>query len=397
VVPQNTVSGFSATPTLDAAEAALFADDSAKPDVQPSAADGAPYQRGAASHHIEEAQLRLALELSKNEAEGSDVVVRSETQVKPDVKPKQAETSISECSEKEEPASLVLRAEGAAPAMVVYVKENCLASRVDSLPDRFEASIESIVKKMSKSSMWVLLYESVTEELTFRAKLAAEALCGSNLRAMDELLSTDISLKQERMALPVWSNSASLMTSLSKLRTVACDEKLRQARCELISQASLEWCEHEDLTKFLDSQLQPLELEIDHFRGMNDVQTRAHTPHIADVGRLMFRNFCLLDSRVFRPLCLASYALVHELDTAAMRSDGEAQSSLLELLEGLQAMLAACDVADDDLSASKDTKETFEELLVKPITAALERYAPWDIRGHPANDGNRRGKRRRVK
>merc|ERR1711971_1426179 len=162
---------------------------------------------------------------------------------------------------------------------------------------------------MTKSSMWVLLYESITEELSFRAKLAAEVLCASNIYAFDGLLRTDISVSQERMCLPVWNSTSNVVAGLSRLRAVSCDEKLRKARCELVRQASLEWCEHEDLTSFLDAQLQPLELEIDHFRGMHDVHGGgAHTPHVADVGRLMFRNFCLLDSRVFRPLCLASYA-----------------------------------------------------------------------------------------
>ena len=55
----------------------------------------------------------------------------------------------------------------------------------------------------------------------------------------------------------------------------------------------------QDLTEFLDAQLGPLEMAIDNFRGSQEVNT-AHTPHVRDIGRLMFRNHCLLDSRVFR-------------------------------------------------------------------------------------------------
>lgn len=51
-----------------------------------------------------------------------------------------------------------------------------------------------------------------------------------------------------------------------------------------------------------------------YFRALQEVTRAAHTPHVRDIGRLMFRNHCLLDSRVFRPLCLAAYALVHEAD-----------------------------------------------------------------------------------
>jgi hypothetical protein len=325
------------------------------------------------------------MELSKAEAEGADALV-AEKQVK--ASPQKVQASPKKIA-KDEPAHLLLRAEGSAPAMMVYLKEHCLAGRVDSLPERFETSIESVVNKMMKANMWVLLYESVTEEFAFRAKLAAEALCASNAYAIDELLSTDISVSQESMCLPVWSSSASLMSKISRLRTASCEDKLRQARLDLIRQASLEWCEHEDLTSFLDEQLQPLHLEIDNFRGMTDGQGHSHTPHVADIGRLMFRNFCLLDCRVFRPLCLAAYALVHELHSA---DDSKNQSRLLELLEGLHTMLVACDVADDHLSSSKDTKETFEELLLKPISSALERYAPWDIRGNAETDRQRRSK-----
>lgn len=38
------------------------------------------------------------------------------------------------------------------------------------------------------------------------------------------------------------------------------------------------------------------------------------------LGECRERNFCLLDSRVFRPLCLAAYALVHEVQAAKQGS-----------------------------------------------------------------------------
>ena len=65
--------------------------------------------------------------------------------------------------------------------------------------------------------------------------------------------------------------------------------KQRLARRDLLRQVSLEWCELEDLTEFLDSQLAPLELAIDNFRGEQEMSSKAHTPHIRDIGRLMFR------------------------------------------------------------------------------------------------------------
>lgn len=284
-----------------------------------------------------------------------------------------------------------MRAQGHAPAVLVFLKDHCLAERVEELPDALEKSIEHIVNKMTKPSTWGLLYESITEELGFRSKSAAQALCASHARAADGLLSRDISLKQERMCLPIWRSSAKLMASLSKLRAPDCDPELRRARCEFLRQASLEWCELEDLTEFMDSQLAPLEQAIDNFRGASEASSSSHTPHVRDIGRLMFRNFCLLDSRVFRPLCLAAYALVHEIQAV---EQGLERQRLVEVLEGLHAMLAACDVADDHLSASKHTKEAFVEHLVMPITAALEHLADWDIRGHPSRDP---GKRNRLR
>ena len=66
-----------------------------------------------------------------------------------------------------------------------------------------------------------------------------------------------------------------------------------------LSRVIYEPCRGQDLTEFLDAQLGPLEMAIDNFRGSQEVNT-AHTPHVRDIGRLMFRNHCLLDSRVFR-------------------------------------------------------------------------------------------------
>merc|ERR1719383_1426079 len=65
---------------------------------------------------------------------------------------------------------LVLRHEGA--PVVAFLKEHCVASRVDEFPEKFHASVTQIVGKMMRSS-WLLLYESVVEELCFRAKCAA--------------------------------------------------------------------------------------------------------------------------------------------------------------------------------------------------------------------------------
>mmetsp|Transcript_100701 Transcript_100701/g.280485 ORF Transcript_100701/g.280485 Transcript_100701/m.280485 type:complete len:657 (-) Transcript_100701:105-2075(-) len=370
---------FSATPTLDAAEAAAFA----AGEVAAAAAEAGPEAgRGAASRRIEEAQLRLALELSKQEAEGGDAAGPPEASAPPDT------TRSESQAPSQEPVGLPLRAaEGQGPAVVVFLKEHCLAERVEALPESLEKSIEHIVNKMTTPSTWGLLYESITEELGFRSKSAAHALCVTHIRAVDDLLNADISLHQERMCLPIWRSSAQFMTNLSKLRTTRCEPELRQARCNLLRQASLEWCELEDLTEFMDGQLAPLELAIDNFRGASELSSKAHTPHVRDTGRLMFRNFCLLDSRVFRPLCLAAYALVHEVDVAEQADE---RSTLVETLEGLHTMLVACDVADDHLSTSNHTKDAFVEHLVVPITAALDHLKDWDIRGHPSRETGRR-------
>lgn len=290
-------------------------------------------------------------------------------------------------TKKREPRGLMLRAEGSSEAMMVYLKEHCLSERVDQLPERFESSIESIVGKMTKASTWVLLYESVTEELTFRAKLAAHALCATHVQAVAEATRGDIYLDQERVCLPNWKKSSpAQLANLSRLRATACTAQVRVQRRELLRQVALEWCEHEDLIAFLDGQLAPLEMEIDHFKGIHDGQGHAHTPHVKDAGRLMFRNSCLLHSRVFPALCLAAYSLVHELHEA--ERGGAEQDSLLELLEGLHMALDACNVADDHLSLSTDTREMFDEMLLQPICSAMERYSPEDIRGHPCSDRN---------
>lgn len=402
--------GFSVTPTLDAVEAVQIAVQEAEQAV--CANHGAPpgegsgdVSRGAASRHIEEAQLRLALELSKAEARDPETEGSVDSKTLPASGVAEAQSSPAEVADKstaasalpqpapapprEEPVSLPLQAgssgggPGPTPAAVIFLKSHCVAERVDSLPDALEKSIEHVVGKMATSSTWALFYESITEELAFRAKSAAHALC-AHARAVDGLLNGEISLEQERMCLPIWKSSAKLMTDLSKLRR--CDAELRQERYELIRQASLEWCEMEDLTEFLDSQLAPLELAIDNFRAAHEASSKAHTPHVRDIGRLMFRNFCLLNSHIFRPLCLAAYALVHEVHAK--------KQERLDVLESFHAMLVACDVADDHLSASKHTKEAFVEHLVVPITAAIERLSDWDLRGHPSRD--RSGRKHRC-
>mmetsp|Transcript_53105 Transcript_53105/g.137156 ORF Transcript_53105/g.137156 Transcript_53105/m.137156 type:complete len:658 (-) Transcript_53105:66-2039(-) len=361
-------SSFSVTPTLDASEAALtlLADQMEETSPKAQAGGRTPTGRGAASRHIEEAQLRLAIELSKTEAEEEAKPKEAAPQPAPEL-PKPPKVV------KFEPTGLPFRAGGQSPALLIYLKDHCLAERVDSLPETFEKSVEHIVNKMTGPKSWAMLYESLTEELGFRAKSAAHALCASHARAVDDLLSSDISLGQERMCLPIWKSG--VMTKLSKLRKTSCDPQLRQARCDLLKQAALEWCELEDLTEFLDSQLAPLELAIDNFRGTQEMSSQAHTPHVRDIGRLMFRNFCLLDSRIFRPLCLAAYALVHEVTSA---EDNEQRCTRVEILESVHAMLAACDVADDHLSTSKNTKDAYVEHLVEPVSAAMDRLAEGD-------------------
>ncbi|CAJ1371460.1 unnamed protein product [Effrenium voratum] len=404
---------FSVTPTLDAHEATVFAlnDFEAKPENEATTAAtsralGAPAP-GAASRHIEEAQLRLALELSKKESQEVAPAPEKSEIPEPSAEVVEAAGAASQAEERApEFDGLPLRGEGGVAAAQVFVKPHCLAQRVESLPDALERSIESIVHKLVTPSSWSLLYESVTEELTLRCKCAAWALCAKHGSAMDQLddLAGDtaklqgadqISLDHERMCLPIWRKSF-LMSGLSCLdakNTAETELRLSHARHEFLQHAMLEWCELEDLTLFLDAQLGPLEMAIDNFRGSEQLSTAAHTPHVRDIGRLMFRNHCLLDSRVFRPLCLAAYALVHEISRAKKVPD--ASDSLTELLEQFHEMLAACDVADDHLSASKNTKESYEQNLVAPISAAVERFGEKDIRGHPSRDTEReRGKRR---
>mmetsp|Transcript_99224 Transcript_99224/g.314979 ORF Transcript_99224/g.314979 Transcript_99224/m.314979 type:complete len:672 (-) Transcript_99224:141-2156(-) len=388
--PSGASGAFSVTPTLDAAEAAAFAANDAAAAAPEAAAVEA---RGAASHRIEEAQLKLALELSRREAErGAEPAGPAEERAAAAEAAKAAAKAPALPARDQDQAGLPLHVEGGeAPALLVFLKDHCLAERVESLPESLEKSIDHIVNKMTRPSTWGLLYESITEELGFRAKSAAHALSTAHLKAFDELLSGDISVTQERVCLPIWRSSAAVMTGLSRLRAAACSPELRRARCDLLRQASLEWCELEDLTEFMDGHLSPLEQAIDNFRGASEATGQAHTPHVRDIGRLMFRSSCLLDSRVFRPLCLAAYALVHEVHAAELP---EERRKLTELLEGLHAMLAACDVADDHLSTSKNTKEAFAEHLVVPITAAVEHLADFDIRGHPSREGRRREDRR---
>jgi len=423
-LPRSNSGAFSVTPTLDAHEAAVFAlndyeaaAEAPKGQAAAKAKAGAA-ARGAASRHIEEAQLRLAMELSKREAEEpvANKTDDAQTETKEvEEAPKEVEEAVPEKKEEDvkvhqpEFEGLPLRGEGGVPAAQVFVKPHCLATRVETLPDALERSIESIVHKLVTPSSWALLYESVTEELTLRAKCAAHALCASHAKAMDQLddLATgdaaklqgadQISLDHERMCLPIWRKSF-VMNGLSCLgnatrRTVEPGElRLNHARHEFLKHSMLEWCELEDLTEFLDAQLGPLEMAIDNFRGSQEVTRAAHTPHVRDIGRLMFRNHCLLDSRVFRPLCMAAYALVHEIKRASdkgarsQNAEGEDCDGLIEILEQFHGMLESCDVADDHLSSSKNTKESFVENLVSPISAAVECFGDKDIRGHPSRD-----------
>eukprot|EP00439_Symbiodinium_sp_Y106_P002559 s1314_g1.t1 len=386
-LPRGNSGVFSVTPTLDAHEATVFALNESQPEpdtAKKPQAEG----RGAASINIEEAQLRLAVELSKRESEQPEKEKAQETEKDPQSKaqavPEEIQTEA--VPEKTQDAAdvrvpefegLPLRGEGGVPAAQVFVKPHCLAARVEALPDALERSIESIVHKLVTPGSWALLYESITEELCLRARCAAHALCASHAGAMDQLedvatdtaklqgSSTGISLDQERLCLPIWRRSSVMtglgLSCLTESASGFSAEKLRldRARHDFLKHAMLEWCELEDLTEFLDAQLGPLEMAIDNFRGSQEVNGGAHTPHVRDIGRLMFRNHCLLDSRVFRPLCLAAYALVHEIHGAAgkPKRDPDSVDALVDLLEHFHGMLVGCDVADDHLSSSKNTKE----------------------------------------
>ena len=80
---------FSVTPTLDAHEATVFALNESQPEpdtTKKPQAEG----RGAASINIEEAQLRLAVELSKREAEQPEKEKAQETEKDPQSKQAQA-------------------------------------------------------------------------------------------------------------------------------------------------------------------------------------------------------------------------------------------------------------------------------------------------------------------
>ncbi|CAE7170991.1 unnamed protein product, partial [Symbiodinium pilosum] len=300
---------FSVTPTLDAHEATVFALNETESTPQQEV-KSQPEGRGAASRHIEEAQLRLAVELSKKEAEhpekqqtakaqeGEDNATTTSTQTAgpQEAEPKQHEVAPAKAQDLPDFQGLPLRGEGGLPAAQVFIKPHCLAARVEALPDALERSIESIVHKLVTPDSWALLYESITEERSYACARAARPT--PSVPRMLVLWLEDVA-----------TDTAKLQESPS----LAADAELRLngARHDFLKHAMLEWCELEDLTEFLDAQLGPLEMAIDNFRGSQEVNT-AHTPHVRDIGRLMFRNHCLLDSRVFRPLCLAAYALVHE-------------------------------------------------------------------------------------
>ncbi|CAE7235039.1 unnamed protein product, partial [Symbiodinium microadriaticum] len=366
---------FSVTPTLDAHEATVFALNESQPEpdtTKKPQAEG----RGAASINIEEAQLRLAVELSKREAEQPEKEKAQETEKDP--QSKQAQATPEETQTEAVPAKtqdvadvpapefegLPLRGEGGVPAAQVFVKPHCLAARVEALPDALERSIESIaqgpvkVHKLVTPDSWALLYESITEEARAVGMLEDVATDTAKLQG-----SSGISLDQERLCLPIWRRS-SVMSGLSCLTDgpdgTGAAEKLRlnRARHDFLKHAMLEWCELEDLTEFLDVQLGPLEMAIDNFRGSQEVNT-AHTPHVRDIGRLMFRNHCLLDSRVFRPLCLAAYALVHEIHGAAGKPNASAEKRDPDSVDALV--------------------ESYEQNLVSPISAAMDRFGDKDV------------------
>eukprot|EP00928_Gymnodinium_smaydae_P071481 TRINITY_DN55047_c0_g1_i1.p1 TRINITY_DN55047_c0_g1~~TRINITY_DN55047_c0_g1_i1.p1 ORF type:complete len:717 (-),score=81.63 TRINITY_DN55047_c0_g1_i1:153-2303(-) len=393
ITTSGTPGGFSVTPTLDMVEAVAIAVAESTADLASATtpSDGAQGSApGAASRRLEEAQLRLALDMSR--AENAEAVSRGVSgELDAPVQAKASAPVVEPEPKPVEPEGLVLKSESGAAPVVVHLKDHCLAERVDKLPERFHRSVEHIVGKMVRSC-WGLLYESVTEEIAFRAKSVAHVLSVARTQCGDDDDSGRLlSLEQERMSLPIWRSCADVMSGMSQLRQSACSETLRTARRGLIRAAVLEWCELEDYTEFLEEHLSGLEVAIDSERGLHDAGGHAHTPHVRDIGRLMFRNFCLLDSRIFRPLCVAAYALVHEIHAA--KSAGEADE-MIEQLESLHLMLSTCDVADDHLSASGDTKELFAENLVVPMTVAIERFRPWDIRG--ADDDRDNGRRSRT-
>merc|ERR1711957_98934 len=142
--------------------------------------------------------------LSRAEAEGTSVSAgeaqtnASETQVAQAAPPEDAAAAQQRAAAKgKEPVGLPLRGDGQDTQLMVFLKEHCVSERVGQLPEALDRSVEHIVNKMTTPRTWSALYESITAELCYRAKLAAHALCVTHAKAIDEALSVDISLDQE--------------------------------------------------------------------------------------------------------------------------------------------------------------------------------------------------------
>jgi len=364
-------------------------------------------------------QLELAMALSREEAE---VDVDEDAQQAKEAEEIAAESATfarladgtAGCSTlSARPGVVVLPAEGVAPAVAVRLRAHCLGPKVGDLPEEFKISSEQIVRKLLRGGAWVLLYESVAEEFAIRARCAAAVLKTAHPTAIavtSEVRSGHGSdwLKEALISLPVWrSGNAGDMPDYGGYGTgeghhfwgkAAAPgpkgEQLWQQQMALLRQVILEFCELEDLCGFIEEQLGLLELAIDTERGIHALageRKASHTPNIRDLGRLAFRNYCLLDSQLSEPLCLAAYALIRRLHSASEGGREAVKDDLVELLEVLHSMLGDCDVADDDFSDGRRTRDILQKRLVRVVAASLRCYGDWDIKGHPSRDrANRR-------
>eukprot|EP00746_Dinoflagellata_sp_MGD_P026026 gnl/MRDRNA2_/MRDRNA2_161294_c0_seq1.p1 gnl/MRDRNA2_/MRDRNA2_161294_c0~~gnl/MRDRNA2_/MRDRNA2_161294_c0_seq1.p1 ORF type:complete len:629 (-),score=134.77 gnl/MRDRNA2_/MRDRNA2_161294_c0_seq1:28-1815(-) len=363
-------------------------------------------------------QLELAVALSREEAGAEvDEEAQQAQQAEADEIAAESETFArladggASSASTVRPGVVVLPAEGAAPAVAVKLRAHCLGPKVGDLPEELKISSEQIVRKLLRGGAWVILYESVAEELALRARCAAATVKMAHPAAIavtSEVRGVHGSgwLKEAVISLPVWrrtgnaggmpdfgGRSGEAHNFWGQAATGPADEQLWKQQMALIRQVILEFCELEDLNTFLEEQLTSLELAIDTERGIHALagtKQATHTPNIRDLGRLAFRNYCLLDSQLSEPLCLAAYALIRRLHSASEGGNEASKDDLVEILEVLHSMLGDCDVPDDDFSDSRHTRDILQKRLVRPIAAALRCYGDWDIKGHPSRDRQHR-------
>jgi len=283
-----------------------------------------------------------------------------------------------ECDDVEADSSVLLRlqaqhAPGKPGEPLEVVLQKFSVGETIAVAEQLRRPLDQVALRLVRAD-WLLFYESVSVEARLRARAVAYHLRREWwLSRGPPLVRRLVDLEAELLRLPLFAASANgkcpgLMESHGGYDTnaVAAEE-------EHLDAFLCAWEEHEEWTSVLEEHVGPLEVCIDRERANNVQHGRAHTPHVADLCRLAFRNFAICEGRLFFAVALALYSLIARLLSETSVSSG---GRGLELLQRFYAMAEVYDVQDDALAQQRSTLQQYRYYILKPLARARVRLVP---------------------